>query len=71
MRDKAAARKTQGLFECNNCEIVRTNADYNGAMNILQRGLGILSSPWGFLAYPKPSVIVERNKVITKEPHML
>jgi putative transposase len=70
IRDKAA-RKTQGLFECDNCKIVRTNADYNGSMNILQRGLGILSSPGGFLTYPKPSVIVERNKVITKEPHML
>jgi putative transposase len=66
-----AARRTQGLFECDNCKIVRTNADYNSAMNILQRGLGILSSLGGFLTYPKPSVIVERNKVITKEPHIL
>jgi len=37
------ARKTQGLFQCGNCSI-RTNADYNGAMNILQRGVGILST---------------------------
>ncbi|HXX98647.1 MAG TPA: zinc ribbon domain-containing protein [Candidatus Bathyarchaeia archaeon] len=36
-KDKKA-RKTQGLFQCGNCSI-RTNADYNGAMNILQRGL--------------------------------
>lgn len=40
-------------------------------MNILQRGSGILSSLGGFLTYPilKPSVIAERSKVITKEPH--
>ena len=66
IRDKAA-RKTQGLFECNNCNRVRTtNADYNCAMNILQRGL-ILSSLGGFLTYHKPQVIVDRNKMITKE----
>jgi transposase len=41
-KDKKA-RKTQGLFQCGNCSI-RTNADYNGAMNILQRGVGILST---------------------------
>ncbi len=65
------ARKTQGLFECGNCR-VKTNGDYNGAMNILQRGFGILSSLGGFLTYPaEPSVIVDRNKVITKEPHTL
>jgi transposase len=44
-------------------KVVRANADYNGAMNILQRGLGILSSLGGCLTYPRPSVIVERNKV--------
>ncbi|PWU79421.1 MAG: hypothetical protein DLM72_17460 [Candidatus Nitrosopolaris wilkensis] len=65
------ARKTQGLFKCNNCNVVSTNADYNGAMNILQRGLGILSSLRGFLTYPEPSVIVDRNKMITRElPHV-
>jgi putative transposase len=64
-KDKKA-RKTQGLFQCGNCSI-RTNADYNGAMNILQRGVGILSTLGGFLTYPEPSVIIERNKMITKE----
>ena len=62
---------SQGLFECGNCR-VKTNGDYNGGMNILQRGFGILSSLGGFLTYPaEPSVIVDRNKVITKEPHTL
>jgi putative transposase len=68
-KDKKA-RKTQGLFQCGNCSI-RTNADYNGAMNILQRGVGILSTLGGFLTYPEPSVIIDRNKMITKEPYML
>ncbi|MFY9868346.1 MAG: transposase [Candidatus Nitrosopolaris sp.] len=68
-KDKKA-RKTQGLFQCGNCSI-RTNADYNGAMNILQRGVGILSTLGGFLTYPEPSVIIDRNKMITKEPQML
>src|SRR5215831_5873450 len=36
------ARKTQGLYQCTNCSPV--DADYNGAMNILQRGLEILSN---------------------------
>jgi transposase len=40
-------RKTQGLFQCGNCSI-RTNADYNGAMNILQQGVGILSTLGAF-----------------------
>jgi putative transposase len=61
------ARKTQGLFQCDNCSI-RTNADYNEAMNILQRGVGILSTLGGFLTYPEPSMIIERNKMIMKEP---
>lgn len=71
------ARKTQGLFQCSSCNI-KTNADYNGAMNILQRGVGILSTLGGFadrrfLTYPilEPSVIVDRNKMLTKEPHIL
>jgi transposase len=64
-KDKKA-RKTQGLFPCGNCSI-RTNADYNGAMNILQRGVGILSTLGGFLTYPEPSMIIERNKMIMKE----
>jgi putative transposase len=68
-RDKMA-RKTQGLYECSNCNVVKTNADYNGAMNILQRALGILSNVGGFLTYPRLSVIVERGEMITKEPHM-
>ena len=68
-KDKKA-RKTQGLFQCGNCGI-RTNADYNGAMNILQRGVGILSTLGGFVTYPEPSVIIDRNKMITKEPQML
>ena len=68
-KDKQA-RKTQGLFQCGNCSI-RTNADYNGAMNILQRGVEILSTLGDFLTYPEPLAIVERNKVTTKEPHTL
>lgn len=47
-------------------------------MNILQRGVGILSTLGGFadrrfLTYPilEPSVIVDRNKMLTKEPHIL
>jgi putative transposase len=68
-KDKKA-RKTQGLFQCGNCSI-RTNPDYNGAMNILQRGVGILSTLGGFLTYPEPSVIIDRNKMITKEPQKL
>jgi hypothetical protein len=40
-------------------------------MNILQRGVGILSTLGGFLTYPEPSVIIDRNKMITKEPQML
>jgi putative transposase len=68
-KDKKA-RKTQGLFQCGNCSI-RTNADYNGAMNILQRGVGILSTLEGFLTYPEPSVIIDSNKMITKEPQIL
>jgi putative transposase len=68
-KDKKA-RKTQGLFQCGNCSI-RTNADYNAAMNILQRGVGILSTLGGFLTYPEPPMIIERNKMIMKEPQML
>ena len=67
-KDKKA-RKTQGLFQCGNCSI-RTNADYNGAMNILQRGVGILSTLGGFLTYPEPSVITDSNKMITEEPQI-
>ena len=65
-------RPTQGLFRCKRCG--ETNADYNGAMSILHRGFGILSSLGGFLTYPacdvKPQelpVIVERNKMTTGE----
>jgi len=66
-KDKKA-RKTQGLFQCNNPKCsVETNADYNGVMNIFQRGLGILSSLGGFLTYPEPSMIKDRNKMIMKE----
>jgi len=35
------------------------------------RGVGILSTLGGFLTYPEPSVIIDRNKMITKEPQML
>jgi putative transposase len=38
-----AARITQGLYQCSNCQI-SFNADYNGSMNIMHRALGILSS---------------------------
>ena len=68
-KDKKA-RKTQGLFQCGNCSI-RTNADYNEAMNILQRGVGILSTLGAFLTYPEPSMIIDRNKMIMKEPPLL
>jgi hypothetical protein len=34
-------------------------------------GVGILSTLGGFLTYPEPSVIIDRNKMITKEPQML
>jgi transposase len=63
-------RETQGLFQCGNCSI-RKKTDYNGAMNILQRGIGILSTLGGFLTYPEPSVIIDRNKMIAKELQML
>jgi hypothetical protein len=36
-------------------------------MNILQRGVGILSTLGGFLTHPEPSMIIERNKMIIKE----
>jgi hypothetical protein len=49
-----------------NCNI-RTNADYNGVMNILQRGVRILSTLRGFLTYPEPLVIIGRNKMIMKK----
>jgi putative transposase len=69
-RDKAA-RRVQGLYECKNCK-VSCNADYNGSMNIMQRALGILSSVGGTLTNPaEPLVIVERNKMITRESHIL
>jgi putative transposase len=84
-RDKKS-RKTQGLFQCKNKDCRQEmNAEYNVAMNILQRGLGILSSLGGIadrrlfvrplpktnLIYPEPSVIADRSKMITKEPHTL
>jgi hypothetical protein len=53
------------------CYSIRTNTDYNGAINILPRGFGILSTLGGFLTYPEPSVIIDRNKMITKEPQTL
>jgi IS605 OrfB family transposase len=40
------SRKTQGLFLCKFCN-KEMNADFNGAMNLLQRGLGTLSSLGG------------------------
>jgi transposase len=49
------------------------NADYNAAVNILQRGRGLLSRLGGFLTYPnfifekQPSMIVDRNKMIMME----
>ncbi|MGA9154192.1 MAG: transposase [Candidatus Nitrosopolaris sp.] len=41
------SRKSQGLYKCksNNCNEI--NADYNAAMNLLQRGVGILSTLGG------------------------
>jgi putative transposase len=45
-------RKAQGLFECDNCKVVKTNADYVGAINILRRAVGMLSIAGGFLTYP-------------------
>jgi IS605 OrfB family transposase len=69
VRDKNA-RKTQGLFQCDNCG-VKMNADYNGSRNILQRASGILSKAGGQLTSPELSVIADRSKVITKESHML
>ncbi len=69
VRDKTA-RKTQGLFKCENCGL-NTNADYNGSRNILQRALGVLSKVGGTLTIPELSVIAGRSKVITKESHML
>jgi putative transposase len=69
-KDKGA-RRVQGLYECKNCK-VSCNADYNGSMNIMQRALGILSSVGGTLTNPaEPLVIVERNKMITRESHIL
>jgi hypothetical protein len=64
------ARKTQGLFQCVNCSI-RANADYNGAMNILQRRFGILSTLGRFLTYPKPWVIIDKNKMITNHRNVM
>jgi hypothetical protein len=41
-------------------------------MNIMQRALGILSSVGGSLTNPaEPLAIVERNKMITREPYIL
>ncbi len=44
-------RLTQGKFVCKNCGEI--NADENGAMNILQRGLGTLSSLGVVLTQPR------------------
>jgi IS605 OrfB family transposase len=70
------SRKKQGLFKCVNCH-KEMNADCNGARNILQRGLGILSNLGGFLTYPKsaclkaeePSMIAVKSRKM--EPHIL
>lgn len=75
------SRETQGLFKCKKCQR-ELNANCNGARNILQRGLGVLSNLGGFLTYPKndpisdirvlkPPVIVEGNKMIIEEPQAL
>lgn len=69
VRDKNA-RKTQRLFHCKNCGM-KTNADVNGSMNIMQRALGILSKAGGTLTLPKPLVMAGRSHVITEESHML
>jgi len=60
------ARVTQGLYRCNNCNR-EMNADENGARNILQRALGVLSKAWGLLTCPEPPVISDRREVITEE----
>jgi hypothetical protein len=36
-------------------------------MNIMQRGVGILSALGGFLTYPEPSMIIGMNKMNMKE----
>jgi transposase len=56
---------------CFNCRTKDKKAKHkdcsNVVMNILQRGVGILSTLGGFLTYSELSMIIERNKMIMKE----
>jgi len=63
------ARKTQELFMCKNCGL-RTNADYNGSMNIMQQALGILSKVGGHLTSPELPALADIRQMTTEEFHI-
>lgn len=59
-------RKTQGLFQCQYCQI-EDNADRNAAFCIAKRGLGQCSSLGVTVTIPKTSARIDRNPMMTEE----